>query len=141
MHKKLSLTTFILSMSGVFLLGSGFTASLYFFLNQDTPKNPLINYHPVTSKPISLSLNVSSPDDNLLVFESDLLIQGTTSPKAVVILSFDKEDLILGTDPSGNFSITAELSKGVNNFSINAFDSLGNSRSESRTVYYSTEKL
>jgi hypothetical protein len=96
---------------------------------------------PVTSEPVSFSLNLSSPDDNLLVFSSDLLISGQAAPGAAVIISFEGEDLVVEPSKTGEFSLTAKLDEGINQFTVSAFDNNGNSKSENRTVYYSKEKI
>lgn len=96
---------------------------------------------PVTREPISLILNLDSPDDNLLVNSPNLLVQGKTLPNIVVILSKNKEDLILQSSLAGDFSTTITLVEGVNQFNVAVFDDKGNSRIESRTVFYSKEKI
>lgn len=96
---------------------------------------------PVTSKPVSLTLNLSAPEDNLLTFDPDLLLQGKTSPQAKVILILEKEDLALEANNFGDFSTTVKLTEGVNNITVAAFDNLGNKKSEERTVFYSKEKI
>lgn len=115
-------------------------AALYFFLN-NTPKSaPVLSQGPVTSEPVSLTLALTNPDDNILVFSSDLLIQGTTSPNSTVLISSD-DDQIIQADSKGNFSSSIKVSEGVNQLEVTAFDNQGNSKSEVRTVYYSTEKI
>lgn len=106
-----------------------------------TEQSSLISSTPVTSEPVSLSLNINNPDNNLLVFESDLLISGKTSPNTTLVLSLDKEDWVGNIDNLGNFSDTAKLKEGVNHLVVTVFDSQGNSKSESRTIYFSKEKL
>ena len=122
------------------LAGAGYLGYKYYLPAQKTPI-ALTAINPVTSKPVSLTLDLSSPDDNLLVFDPDILIQGKTIPAATVILSLDDTDQILPTDDQGNFSKTIKLQNGVNQFTVQVFDNLGNTKSESRTIYYSTEKI
>jgi hypothetical protein len=104
-------------------------------------KQSAVNLSPVTSEPVSVTLNLASPDDNVLIFDDSLLIQGKTSPQATVILSFDKDDSVIEAGNSGDFSATIKLQPGVNQFTVSVFDNFGNSKSENRTVYYSKEKL
>jgi hypothetical protein len=117
---------------------------LIFYL-QKSPEmrssNSTVSSSPVTSEPVSLTLNLSSPDDNLLVFDDNLLIQGKTSSKASVILSMDEEDSVTEPSPSGDFSATIKLRPGVNLLTVAVFDNNGASKSEERTVYYSEEKI
>lgn len=142
MSKLLSPTVFVISMVIILLAGLAGAFGLNFLVNPQTAAQKLnILNQPVTSKPVSLTLNISSPDDNLLVFDSDLLIQGTTMPNNIVILSLTDSDLNLQADKDGNFSTTLKLKSGVNQITVTTFDDQGNSKSDSRTVYYSTEKI
>lgn len=139
--KALSAKFFVISMLGIFITGLLLLGGLYILLNQETLKKQEIGINPVTSEPVSLSLNLSSPDENLLVFEPDILIQGQTTPNSTVLLSAEDKDIMIDTTPDGNFSLTLKLKQGLNNLSLTVFDPLGNSKSENRTVYYSQEKI
>lgn len=141
MGKKLSTKTFLLSMVVVFLLGLGSIVGVYLIVNPKNNNNPLISEGPVTSEPVSLILNLTSPDDNTLVFDSDLLIQGQVSKGSFVLLSLNEEDQILDTSDKGDLSKTIKLEDGVNKIMVTVFDNLGNSKTEKRTVFYSTEKI
>lgn len=111
-------------------------------LNQDKFQTaPLINYRPVSSKPISFSLEINNPDDNLLSFDKSLIISGKTSPKATVIIWSDDLDTGFSVNPDGSFSKVVTLDPGLNILNITSFDSVGNSKSISKTVFYSEEKL
>lgn len=96
---------------------------------------------PVTSAPVSLTLNLSNPDNDLLVFDSDLLIQGKTSPGATVIISSNEDDQVLEVNNQGEFSTTLILESGVNKLTVSSFDNSGSNKSEDRTIYYSKEKI
>lgn len=139
--KNLSTKIFVLVM-GILLVGGLFaTTAFYFVVNPPMDKTSAeLSGSPVTSEPVSLILNLSSPDDNLMVSSPDLLVSGKTSPGATVLLSANNSDQILDTN-KGDFSATVKLTTGVNEFQIAAFDDLGNSKEEQRTVYYSKEKL
>lgn len=152
MHRGFILTAFLIFFFGLIVI-----FILYLFTNpkalenfsfgqifnkfSQTNQSSLVTSSPVTTEPVSISLNLSSPDDNILVFESSILISGKTSPNATVILSLDEEDRIIEAKASGNFSDTVKLKEGVNNLIISTFDNQGNGKSESRTIYYSKEKL
>lgn len=99
------------------------------------------SYQPVTNKPISLTLNLSSPDDNKLVFKSVALVEGTATPNSLVVLSTNSDDQILKVSPTGSFSQTINLDEGVNQIMVSAFDNTGNSKQETRMVYYSKEEI
>lgn len=129
-------------MTGIFLLSLAYILGFYFFLNPPVSEAEfLLKSSPVTQKPISLTQTLSSPDDNLLIFEPDLLIQGKTAPHTIVILSTNEDDQILQSGNFGDFSASIKLDKGVNNLSTTVFDNSGTSKTEYRTIYYSTEKI
>lgn len=137
----MSIKFFIISMTTLLLLGLGFVLGLYFFIYQDqSNKSPEVA-GPVTSEPVSLTFTLSAPDDNLLVFDPDILIAGKTSPHAFVILSTNQDDLSLETTSAGDFSTSIKLQPGLNFFKVTVFDEAGNSKEDNRTVYYSTEKI
>lgn len=123
------------------VLGIVFFIGLHFYLNQSgvIPSGALLG--PVTQEPVSLILNLSSPNDNQLVFDPNLLIQGQTSSGTVIILSDDEKDSVLVVDNKGNFSTTLKLRQGLNQLTVTMFDNSGSSKSESRTVYYSADKI
>ncbi|MFH0936975.1 MAG: hypothetical protein V1808_01635 [Candidatus Daviesbacteria bacterium] len=141
MNRKLSPLHFSLSMLVIFLVSLVYITALYFLLNPKPVENYLTSGFPVTTKPVSLTLNLTNPDDNLLVFDSDLLIQGKTSPNSSVVISLDDQDLVSQISKDGDFSTTVKLQSGVNYIMVAVFDGEENSKTESRTVYYSTEKL
>ncbi|MDO8498750.1 MAG: hypothetical protein Q7S44_03110 [bacterium] len=141
MSKVLSMKTFFISMTVIFFFCLGLIIYLYSLVNSKVPNNTLLNSWPVTSKPVSLTLDLSSPGDNMLIFDSTMLVQGKTSPQAVVILSLGRSDQAVEASPKGDFSATLKLREGVNELSVTSFDNLGNNKSLERTVYYSKEKL
>lgn len=138
---------FVFSICIALILAGGTLGAFYFISNNSSislPKgtanvSPVTK--PVTSEPVSLTLNLTSPENELLVFDSDLLVQGKTSPKSTVILSLDDEDLTLLANDSGDFSTTVKLNEGANKIIVAVFDNLGNEKKEERAVFYSTEKI
>lgn len=128
-------------LTAVFIASLGLFLVFYFTSNSKINTKQLINSWPVTSEPVSLTLNLSSPEDNLLTFDTDLLIQGKTAPEVKVIISSEEEDEVLESSSKGDFSTTIKLSEGLNNLLVTTFDASGNSKSEERTIFYSKEKL
>lgn len=141
MLKPLPAFVFILFILLVGLVGSGYLATINHILNSNPFQTLTFSKGPLTSEPVSFNLNLTTPEDNSLIFEEDLLIQGTTSPGATIIVSFISDDLSTEANSSGNFSLTATLDEGVNEFTVTSFDTDGNSKSEVRTVYYSEERI
>jgi len=141
LRKDVPQKLFIILMFLILLAGVLFFFGLHLYTEQISFVSPEVNQSPVTREPVSLELNLSSPEDNQLFFESDTLVQGKTSPGSFVLLSSEEKDTGIETTPEGNFSLTVKLLPGLNRIAITAFDQSGNSKSEERTVYYSKEKI
>lgn len=141
MFYKLKNWQFIVSMLAILVFSTGLLLALYFYINQNPSGVNFAQSEPVTREPVSLIFNLSSPDDNLLTFDSDLLVTGKTSPGSVIIISLNDDDQSLEVSSQGDFSTTLKLQPGVNSLTIASFDLLGNSKSEERTIYYSKEKI
>lgn len=105
---------------------------------------PTQNYSvsgPVTSAPASLTLELDSPDDDLLVFDSDLRLSGKTLPNLRVLITSGAKNQIVQSETDGNFTSDFELGNGVNEITVTVFDESGEERSLQRTIYYSKEKI
>lgn len=96
---------------------------------------------PVTTIPASLTLEVSSPDDDLLTFNPAVIITGKTLPKLNVLVTTETQDLVVESKSDSSFSADLALTDGVNEITIAVFDESGNTREIKRTVYYSKEKI
>ncbi len=96
---------------------------------------------PVTVLPKSLRIDLDQPDDNLLTFQSSLIVSGSTLPNLLVLISTQSQDSVVESKKDGSFSTVIQLEEGVNNLTVTVFDQGGDSRSAERTVYYSKEKI
>lgn len=141
MFKNVGTTFFIFSMLIILVLGSTTLVMLYFFLNPKQNPITIQNYQPVTSLPVTMTLNLSSPDDNNLVFDNNLLVSGTTIPGALVLITLGDDNQLINASSQGNFSLTVNLQPAYNQLIVSSFDDLGNYKSETRAIYYSKEKL
>lgn len=141
MSRNISTTSFIFSMLGILILASAFFLALHFYLNPQQIPVTFQNYQPVTTLPVSLTLDLSNPDDNLLIFDNNLLVSGKTIPGALVLITANDQNQLLTASSDGYFSQTVKLSPQVNQLSVSAFDNSGNYKSEQRTIYFSEEKL
>lgn len=140
LNQKISTKNFVISQIVIFLFGLTFIGFLYYILNSNPPLGSLKNYLPVTKEPKSFNLEINT-DDELLVFDNNILISGKSSPYAsIVIFTQDKDEATLA-NAKGEFSKIIPLSKGLNNLIVTAFDDEGNSKSQERTIYYSEEKI
>lgn len=98
-------------------------------------------YLPVTKTPKSLSLDINYPDEESLVYDKTLTVSGKISSKASVVIANNDRYTATETDEDGNFSKVIDLNPGANNITVFAFDSRGNNKTDTRTVYYTTERL
>ena len=138
---RLSATTFIISQVLILILGLGAIFGYNLLLNPGAQKPNSFARGPVTNAPASLTLEVTNPDDNLLTFNSSLIITGKTLPKLDILVTTDEEDLVVESKSDGTFSADLNLKLGVNEITIAVFDEVGNTREIKRTVYYSKEKI
>lgn len=146
----LSFKVFLMSQVVILLAGLTFLGGLYYILNKDSFKQKALTLQgPVTNEPLSFSLDIRDPDDEVVVFSPEITINGNTSPKAVVMISNTTEqptadgDIDQGVEAGGKgeFSLPVSLMEGLNFINISAFDQFGNTKNETRTIYYSKEKL
>lgn len=142
MHQKLSTSQFILSQVLILILSLIFIGGLYYYLNFETklPTNSFSLDTPLTKEPATLSLDIISPDDEVLVFDDDLEITGKTNPNLIVLVSSKQRDKVSEAKSGGNFSVDFKLDPGINYLQIVVFDN-GEQKSLERTVYYSKEKI
>ncbi len=96
---------------------------------------------PVTTAPATLTLEVSSPDDNSLTFQSAVLVSGSTSPNLPILISAQSQNVVVQSKFDGSFSTVINLEEGVNQIKIVSFSPTGDQRSVDKTIYYSKEKL
>ncbi len=144
--RQISAKTFLVTHILLLIFGLTFLGWMYYTLYHESGSDKLAQYSPVTHLPISFNLEVSNPDDDLLVNDKNILVSGTTIPSGVVIISVDGADSTsnnFGVDVNGKggFSKIVPLSNGLNRLTITAFDSSGNIKSLQKTVYFSEEKL
>lgn len=140
MNKRLSFKTFLISQIIIFAVSLILLGILYLVLNSGFKKISSFQKGPVTIEPISFNLTINNPDDGLLVFDNTTLVSGKTAPKTTVVISTDTDTVVQAGD-KGEFSKIIDLNPGPNKIIISTFDSQGNNKSETRTIYYSEEKL
>lgn len=141
MFMRLSTAFFILSMLALLIIGVVFLGALNFLVNPKSNPVTFNDYQPVTSNRVSLNLDLSSPEDNLLVFDNNLLVSGKTVPGAMVLITLNDDNQLISAGNQGDFSLTVKLQPGANQLMVSAFDSSGNYKSESRIIYFSEAKL
>lgn len=141
LNKKLTIRQFILSHLLILSLGLIFLAGLYYILNAPQNNTSYTLKGPVTTLPKSLRIDLDQPEENLLTFQSSVIVSGSTLPFTQVLITADSQDLVIESKKDGSFSTVINLTEGINNITAVAFDRNGDSRSEERTVYFSKEKI
>lgn len=137
----LSTKTFILSHLVILIVSLSFFGGLYYILYQDKFQTLPQAYNPVTKEPTSFILEISSPDDDMLVNDASIVISGTTGPDTAVIITSAQNSSGLQSGRDGQFSKVFPLSEGPNIVTITAFDHEGNTKSITKSIYYSKEKI
>lgn len=94
-------------------------------------------YTNLTSKTLSLSL--SSPADQSILFAPTVTISGTTSSPSTILISGGASDQTVSSE--GTFSLSYTLLEGTNELTIEAVDADGRVDTETRTVFYTKENL
>lgn len=143
MRKVLPPSIFIFFI--VFLLISGLAgiSVLSLQINQKNKNSQLYSpaTGPVTSEPTVLTLRLQSPEDNLLTFQSSIIVSGQALPNTVVLISSDKKNKIITPELDGSFSTVMQLDEGVNKLTTVVFNRSGDQKSIEKIIYYSKEKI
>lgn len=141
--KDMVLSTKVFIISHILILSAGliFFGGLYYILYDYKFKPQSQIYQPVTKEPTSFILEVGSPEDEILIFEDNIVVSGKTGPDAAVIISNQVNDAGLQADKNGQFSKVFPVSVGANLIEITAIDKEGNSKTVTKSVYYSQEEL
>lgn len=141
--KKIPAKSFVLSQVLILLIGLAFLGGIYYILNvqyQTKLADPFAN-GPVTTLPKTLVLTLDQPDDDNLSFDSSVVVSGQTAPNKDVLIYTDTQNLVISSKSDGSFSTVLNLDLGVNNITVVVFDNNGQSKTISRTVYYSKEQI
>lgn len=136
-----SVRAFVLTQVLIAILLLTTLGSVYYLLTKSKANPSYSQTGPVTTQPASLNLNLDSPDDDLMVFNSSVVVSGKTLPNIYVLVSSDSDDFIIKSKEDGTFSGDLELELGQNELTVSAFDSNGDFREAKRTIFYSKEKI
>lgn len=137
--KVLSTKTFVLSHLTILILSLAFFGGLYYILYQDKFQASITQYLPITKEPVSLFLEITSPEDDIFVTDGNLVISGKSSPDVAIIISNQTTDATLQSGKDGQFSKVFPLTPGANVIEITAFDPEGNTKTATKSVFYREE--
>lgn len=140
--QKLSPKTFVYSQILILVFSLMFLGGLHYIVNvQFVKSGKYFARGPVTSAPKVVALEVTSPDDQSVVFDATTLVSGKSLPKATVLISSKDSEGIVQAETDGTFAVSFPLVEGLNEITVTAFDQKGEERLTIRSVYYSKEKL
>ncbi len=143
LSKKLSSKTFILTQLILVILGLGFIFFIYYKINIEYQpiRSRSLGNGPITTAPSSLTLDLSSPDEDLLTYQSSLIVSGATQPNIPVLISTGTQNAVVQSKIDGSFSTVINLTEGENKIKIAVFSSTGDQRVILKSVYYSKERI
>lgn len=141
--QKISTKFFIISHISILIAAILFLGWLYYvlYLGHQPPTMSQLGEKLFTQKPKTILIDLDQPDEDSLVYDPSILISGKTTPNTDILIMSDSEDLIVRSKADGNFSISLDLSEGVNKISALVFETNGEARLTERQIFYSKEKL
>ena len=139
--KEISRKTFILSQLFIIITGLIFVFGFNFLVNQGFRSDFIDKYNPVTKAPSSFNLEINNPDDEVLVFDKNIVLTGKTGPQSSVIVKLGDQTFAVEATKLGDFNKVLNLNIGLNNLEIVSFDDKGNTKTVFRTIYFSEEKI
>jgi len=110
-------------------------------INKATGNNPQVLELP-SATPVAntnIGLSILNPENNIVIQENLLTIQGKSTENAVIAISSENQDFFVLSDENGLFSQEIDLIKGANTIKVTASD--GNVLSEEKVIniVYTTE--
>lgn len=84
-------------------------------------------------------LLITSPENNIVVNEDSVKVEGTTQPKATIVIISNTGEVILEAKQDGSFEQNVKLEGGANEIKVVAYDKNGRRTEKIITVVYSTE--
>lgn len=141
LNRPMSGKAFFMSHFALLCTSLLFLGGMWFILYGGFPKDSLSNYVPVTKQPSSFNLELSNPEDNVFTADKSIVISGKTAEDSTVVVSNNNSDLAFEVNEDGGFSKVVNLEDGLNQLIISSFDQNGNSKTVTRTIYVSNEKL
>ena len=102
---------------------------------------PVLEQPPTLIPVSSLSLEIISPEDESIIEEEKITLEGKTAPESVVVVIYPEGENIVEADKEGNFETEITLVGGANEIKITAYDEEGNQAEKNLTLVYSTAKI
>ncbi len=84
-------------------------------------------------------ITIAKPQELQVITISPTTLSGITKPGVLVAISAEDEDYVVTADENGEFEIDIDVTGGVNEIIITAFDENGTTVEEKLVLVYSTE--
>jgi len=85
------------------------------------------------------NLIVTQPEDNLVISQERINVQGSTTPKSTVVILTPADEVIIESQQDGSFEAEVLLEGGPNELVVKSYDEQGNESQQKLNVVYSTE--
>lgn len=138
---KTTLETIIAVFVGI-ILGI-IVASGFWFLKSAKmaiPKKPaektVVSTPTNTPSRQSLFLSLTKPQDQSILNDKSLIIEGKTTPETRLITTKSQNETVVKSDGNGNFNLKLNLDDGVNTILITAVNDQNETKSLTLTVVY-----
>lgn len=138
----------ILAIVGGVALGLLVIGGLWWTNKTTTEENPiipsptpLITQAPTLTPALSLPLEIINPENESIIEEEEITLEGKTIPGSVVVVIYSEGENIVEADEEGNFETEITLVGGANEIKITAYDEEGNQAEKNLTLIYSTAKI
>ena len=137
----------ILAIVGGVVLGLLVIGGLWWTNRATTEENlnitptPVLEQPPTLTSAPSLSLEIISPEDESIIEEEKITLEGKTAPESVVVVIYPEGENIVEADEEGNFETEITLVGGANEIKVTAYDEEGNQAEKNLTLVYSTAKI
>lgn len=138
----------ILAIVGGVALGLLVIGGLWWTNKTTTEENPivpsptpLITQAPTLTPALSLPLEIINPENESIIEEEEITLEGKTIPGSVVVVIYPEGENIVEADEEGNFETEITLVGGANEIKITAYDEEGNQAEKNLTLIYSTAKI
>lgn len=106
--------------------------------NQNSVTDTLVNKQMASSSAETQDsvLSITTPEDNLLTNQKNLMVSGTTTPQNMVIIFLNGNEAITTSDDTGNFSKEVQLAEGANLIEVYSVNEDNQSIKKEKSVIY-----
>ena len=138
----------ILAIVGGVVLGLLVIGGLWWTNKTTTGENPIVpsptplnTQAPTLTPALSLPLEIINPENESIIEEEEITLEGKTIPGSVVVVIYPEGENIVEADEEGNFETEITLVGGANEIKITTYDEEGNQAEKNLTLIYSTAKI